>query len=163
MGVEYENRFKQAIRRHMPNTQYVVCKEKTIGDIEETEYYVYSKLDLVEIGGRSWQAARFKTRPMPGCCGVLLVYYLVPTKGREEVVPELVETIGIAAQAAGYGMLMFTQKLKSPLCGILEKADYLNTPFINGKTGNKLNVYLKVLAQKPKEPPKPRYDDEWDD
>jgi hypothetical protein len=110
-----------------------------------------------------WNKARqkvvsFRARPLPGCCGTLVVYYLRPStrlslKKQARVYQQTMSRILAAAHAAKYGQLMMTLLLESEEARLaletLEERDLYELAFEsyeNGKTGNEVVVYMWKLS-----------------
>ena len=88
----------------------------------------------------------FRARMLPGCCGVLVVYYLRPQRAKNQVKifkQTLATIIKVAAQTK-YGAVMLTQTAGS--LGYQALFDYPNMSsipdFINGKTRNYVGVFV---------------------
>lgn len=103
--------------------------------------------------GQLANSISFRARPMPGCCGVLVVYYLRPNSTLEakEAARLYKETVGLileAAKAAKYGMVAMSLLSNShQAIKILREQNFTDCSFINGKTGNGVVMLLKNLEQ----------------
>src|SRR5208337_2425469 len=142
MGIQHTSEFTSKLHQ-ISKKYYVIAEERwNKEDVGETLYTFHSHADGSIVG-------RFQARVMPGCCGILLVYYL-RANGKKAVdrFSELFTLIQKAASAAKFGATLYTQVVDSQGYSILlkieantlegENADF----FTNHKTGNEIKVFL---------------------
>lgn len=86
----------------------------------------------------------FRVRPLPGCCGVLTVYYLRPSgKNKVTTFKKWVLIILKAAGLARFGQVIFTQKAASEGADVLSRLPSgVRVPFTNWKTKNAVETFL---------------------
>jgi len=99
----------------------------------------------------------FRARPLPGCCGVLVVYYVRPKefKGKifkrtsKEIFTQTIKAVLEAAKAGKYASVLMTLLVSSNEAEeVLEYAGfYASNGMRNAKTGNLLRVFTKDLEQ----------------
>ena len=123
-------------------------------DSKARSYTLYSRRT-----GKSFVS--FVAQRLPGCCGVLVIYYLRPVniKNAAAVFKDTLKQIVKAAGQAKYGAVLLTQTHAS--CGftaLTAVESVLN--FTNWRTGNRICTYL-INTDAPKERPKaPVFDGE---
>lgn len=90
------------------------------------------------------QLISFRARPLPGCCGVLVVYYVRPSSKAENPQDLFTATIRVileAAKHADYGCVqMSLVETSDEAIELLKHEGFENlfNPMRNGKTGNML-------------------------
>jgi hypothetical protein len=110
----------------------------------------------VGIKGVSSNVLTFRARPLPGCCGVLVAYYIRPSHlkaaQQERLFKQTVEWIIEAASYAKFGAVLFTQVADSNgakmLTGAVKEGVVTNN-FTNWKTGNELRAYVALTPKPP--------------
>ena len=93
--------------------------------------------------------AQFQLQQMPGCCGVLVVFYVNVNPWTKENFQKVLKSIAEAAYQAGFGSLLMAQVVHKDEIwqGLPWK---VSEPFVNAKSGNRV-VYLTLdLGQKEK-------------
>ena len=161
MSAIHHNEFTEQFYKVVPKGQYLRDNKIPYSeDKTEREYTLYNT--------KHTKLVSFRARALPGCCGVLVVYYLRPNNLKaglletaEEkqlrVFEETLELIRIAAGKAKFGTLLLTQTESS----IGGKTGY--TPvasFVNWKTKNKVLVYQVETPEPPVEAKKGKFEGE---
>ena len=108
-------------------------------DKTEIQYTLHSTKDATCI-------CTFNARPLPGCCGVLVVYYLRPDTRMKEakqkkLFQKVFSAILLAAGRAEFGLVMMTQTKGSFGASILTKCNSYEFEFVNPKTGHAVVTY----------------------
>jgi hypothetical protein len=154
MGIYHAVGFTEQIHR-LSKKHYCKDEQWNKEDLSEREYKLESRKDGNII-------ASFRARALPGCCGVLVVYYLRPgvTKrglfhqSAESIFKETLELIIQAAGKAKFGAVLLTQTLNSTGAKVLGEmlGCHIET-FTNWKTKNKVSTYLFPTVHKATKPP----------
>jgi len=112
-------------------------------DQTEREYSIYNL--------QNKRVVVFRARALPGCCGVLVVYYLRPSEigSAMGTFKKTLKLIMKAASKAHFGLVMLTQTVDSTGDTILKA---MSTPvtWTNWKTKNNINTY-QLTTEKPKD------------
>lgn len=131
----------------------LILRDEPVSYSDDKTEHGYS-LSYVPITGEKLKPViSFRARPMPGCCGVLMVYYLRPSnvpdaKEAEELYKDTLKAICYAAKAADYGMVCMSLLATSvSAMNILLAEGFTEDRFINGKTGNEVVLLHKDLKQ----------------
>lgn len=142
MGVTHTEKFSDHLQRALPDGFYLDwSKPDTYAEDKVLrKYNIKSKED-----GQTYAA--FSARPLPGCCGVLTVFYLtLGDKATIETALKWLDVISTAGSDAGYGSLLMTLFAASPLAKTLASTSgWQSAQFTNHKTSNVLLVLTKVL------------------
>lgn len=124
--------------------------------VEKQEYGDTTE-QLYELWSGDKQVVSFRARALPGCCGVLVVYYLRPSRTLSveqatKLYTETVEIIVRAAVKAKYGAIEMTllATSKAALNILNQTHGFAMLPFINGKSGNEVVHLFKSLGQERK-------------
>ena len=159
MAAIHATGFTEQLFRVLPKNVYLRTSTPYTDDKTETQYDVHDRKTHGKI-------VTFRARQMPGCCGVLVVYYLRPVgsmrkTGRffarmpEDVFLEYAELIIKAAGLAKNGQVIFTQIVESAGAKTLQKLclgdKYCRSEFTNWKTNSKVYTFL-FLTEQPKKP-----------
>lgn len=113
-------------------------------DATEKEYIYYQEGEKL---------ISFRARPLPGCCGVLVVYYVRPASKIDNPQALFTATIKVileAAKKAEYGCVqMSLLETSDEAISLLQNEGFENlfNPIRNGKTGNLIVVLGKDLDQ----------------
>lgn len=108
-------------------------------DKTEREYNILDR--------RSRGVVSFRARPLPGCCGILVVYYLRPDRNSKDAQKVFTDTLNLIVEAAGgakYGAVLLTQTVDSAGHRALSEAaagPAVTCRFVNFKTGNEIVTY----------------------
>lgn len=151
MGAIHATGFTEQMHRVMPAGFYLKDKSPiydNTADKTEVEYTVFVKRSGTKL-------LSFRARPLPGCCGVLVVYYLRIEHGIKDpvrVFEAFVQLILTAGSRAKFGQLIFTQTSESAgERSLMKLSTRFCSLFTNWKTGNLINTIL-VPTAKPEEP-----------
>jgi hypothetical protein len=139
MGAIHAIGFTEQMHIVLPGSMYLRSTNYDKAD-DRTEY---SYTVMNKKTGKS--VATFRARPLPGCCGVLVVYYLRPSvdKTAEKVFGSLVVLILKAAGQAKFGQVIFTQANGSTGAKILSVfGSRIVAHFTNWKTKNGILTFL---------------------
>jgi branched-subunit amino acid transport protein AzlD len=135
MGAIHATGFTEQLYKRAPGKFYVRdSKVEYSKDETEREYILGDKKSDAEI--------RFRARPLPGCCGVLVVYYLRPSgfKNQTKAFNEALSLIIDAAGKAKFGNVLLTQTVGS--LGYQTLNDGIGKfLFTNWKTNNQIGVF----------------------
>jgi hypothetical protein len=122
------------------------------GDKTERCYSIYDKKTNKKI-------IVFRARPLPGCCGVLVVYYLRPqggtsAQGIQVFKSTLMSLIVPAAGNAKFGAVMLSQ-VDGSLGDSAMSISALSSNFVNHKTAHSVHIYcIHTVYIAPKTKPK---------
>lgn len=104
-------------------------------DKTERQYSIY--------GRKGGLVVEFRARPLPGCCGILVVYFLRPAHDAKEPQKVFTDTLALIMEAAGmakFGCVLLTQATESE--GYKALNDGMGKfLFTNWKTSNKIAVF----------------------
>lgn len=122
-------------------------------DKTERQYSIYNR--------RGRLVVEFRARPLPGCCGVLVVYYLRPAHDAKEPQKVFTDTLSLIAEAAGlakFGSVLLTQTQDSSGFRAFTSSGWhsdlpVQPEFTNWKTGSRVSVFM-ILTKAPPEAPK---------
>lgn len=153
MSVTHDETFTEKLFQACPRNMYVRDFKVESEDKTERSYTFYSRKG-VRIGS-------FRARRLPGCCGVLAVYYLRPStndpKQAKATFQRLLSVITNAAQAALYGAILLTQTAGSTgqmaLSELAGAAGVNTSTFRNWRTNNTVITYVIHTAD-PRKPEK---------
>jgi hypothetical protein len=107
----------------------------------ERKYALVNRSDYKKVAGMTIQS-------LPGCCGVVLLSNFNGAKAED--IAKFIDIACEAARKAGYGYALLTLRAESRILEVLTTGDFHRTGFLNGKTGNQVTVYGRVLPQQPK-------------
>lgn len=152
MSAIHPNSFTEALFKEVQalSWQRYYLRVETLGysdDKTERSYVLVDKLS-----GKA--ACTFRARPLPGCCGVLVVYYLRPAVSSN--ISFFKKTLRLIEKAAGrarYGCVLLTQTDASAGYTAMDSAP--QWAFVNWKTNNGVGVFLRAVG---KTAPKPAPD-----
>lgn len=135
MGAIHAENFSDGLHRTAPKKYYVRSLKLDYSDDKTERKYTVKEMKT----GNT--VATFNARPLPGCCGVMVVYYLRPVSKIVKTFREILAWIDKAASVAKYGAVVFTltdgeiaDELRA--CPLFA----LNT-FVNHKTGNQIQMF----------------------
>lgn len=162
MGALHHDDFTEQMFKQMPKTMYLRTNGvRHSDDATEREYNLFERDTH-----KKWIS--FRARRLPGCCGVLVLYYLRPDKelGSSKQRSVFLETLAMVQRAAGLsklGMVLMTQTMDSAGDRALDGQPAVGK-FVNWKTNNTIRTYV-FYTEKPPAPPKPepKFDDEFGD
>lgn len=150
MGAIHHNQFTEELYKIIPKGMYLRDNSNKYSDDQtERTYRLYNK--------KHREIASFRARALPGCCGVLVVYYLrpAPCKRQEDSITVFRDTLEGIVQAAGmakFGAVLLTQVVGSlgynALCN-----NNNSLRFTNWKTDNTVATF-QISTKRPEEPPK---------
>ncbi|MDE1766612.1 MAG: hypothetical protein KGI27_10140 [Thaumarchaeota archaeon] len=142
MGAVHANNFTSELYLIKGPGQLRVSPVKYSDDSTEYQYEYW------KVGAKPKRLISFRARPLPGCCGILVVYYVRPDGGRESWYSTMIAVFD-AAKKAGYATLMLSLLQSSQeALEDLQKAGYiLSKPMVNKKTGNPLVLAYIDLKQ----------------
>lgn len=150
MGAVHVGDFSEQMFRAIPATYYVRVELPYSDDRTERTFIVWHRS---LIGNKHTKFATFRARALPGCCGVLCIYYLRPTSTGKGARGDFLKALGWiekAAALAKYGSVLLTQTMGTT--GQEALGEPLHT-FTNHKTGNVLALYNRatvvVVKKKP--------------
>jgi H+/gluconate symporter-like permease len=159
MGAIHATGFTEQMHAVLPGNVYL--KATNYEQAEDKTEYSYT------IIRKSTQTtfATFRARPLPGCCGVLVVYYLRPSyknpKTAEKTFKDVAEMIIDAAGRARFGQVIFTQTVASSGERVLNSMKMNGiVMFTNWKTGNKVCTITFQTHEPPKAKTIPNFDGE---
>jgi hypothetical protein len=90
----------------------------------------------------------FQIQQMPGCCAVLVVFFVRPIEPTRENFLKILSKIEVAAKSAGFGSLLMAQVGTEADWNWMFLAGWiLSEPFTNAKSGNKVLYLTKDLGQ----------------
>ena len=98
----------------------------------------------------------FKLQQMPGCCAVLIAFYIDVEPWTQEAFDAVLRAIEEAAYHAGFGSLMMAQVThpykadKAPWTLCLDRGWGITNSFVNAKSGNYVAYLTKDLGQQGK-------------
>ena len=142
MGYTHNTGFETAVNQVLPGRMYAVfqhCEKMP----QQSEVVLYTK-------GNGHTYARFMAQSLPGCCGVLVLYY-VEGYGRTQQTTlkravDCVDVVCKAAKRAKYGCVLMTQRVDSAIVAVLPQELWRSAPvFVNGKTDRKLVMLYHLI------------------
>lgn len=160
MGAVHHDDFTEQMFKQVPEGMYLRTRAVQYSDdVMEREYMLFAR-DTHE----KWIS--FRARRLPGCCGVLVVFYLRPTehaKKGKEVFMDTFFRIKTAAGLAKLGSVLLTQTKGSLGQELLSKSSlgHMEFSFVNWKTDNEIVGYSFNTTPPPKPAPVRKFDDEW--
>lgn len=95
----------------------------------------------------------FRLQQMPGCCAVLIAFYIDIEPYTQEAFDALLQAIEEAADAAGFGsvqmaQVLYKQDARLEPWGLALKRDWrMSASFVNAKSGNAVVYLTKDLGQ----------------
>lgn len=164
MGALHHDDFTEQMFKLVPEGMYLRTNGvRHSDDGTEREYHFYERKTH-----KQWIS--FRARRLPGCCGVLVLYYLRPDKDLDAkkqrvLFLEVLSMVVLGAGFAKLGTVLMTQTVDSAGDRALVSAGFKPImPFVNWKTGNSISCWSFVTT-KPPAPPKsaPKFDDEYGD
>ena len=115
--------------------------------------YSYWKLPGKLVKSKLAELISFRARPLPGCCGILVVYYVRPrvVKDGPALFSATMDSIINAAKAAGYASVLMSllETSKEALATVTGKGFSSTVPMINRKTHNGVVTLQLDLKQEP--------------
>lgn len=154
MSAQHSEDFSEKFYQRCPLFKHVRDERVAYSDDKtERSYTIYDR--------KFNRLCAFRARRLPGCCGVLVIYYLRPTTTKERaaiaVFQKTLEWIRLAAGDAKYGAILLSQVVGSAGYEALEAARMANqaSDLTNHRTKNRLRVYL-IETIPPKEPKAPK-------
>jgi hypothetical protein len=141
MGAKHSDTFTDHLQRVVPDGFYLNWTKPTQYDEDK----VLRKYDVI-VKADGGTAISFSARTLPGCCGVLTVFYL--NIQRDATIEKALAWLGMlkeAASNAGYGSMLMSLHSNSPLAGALKENGWVSAPFLNHKTGNNITILSAVL------------------
>jgi hypothetical protein len=123
-------------------------------DSTEEQYELYDK--------RHNKVVTFRARPLPGCCGVLVVYYLRPDRSAKDPQKVFTDTLALIVEAAGkakFGAVLMSQTADSAGFAALYAQQH-GSQFTNWKTNHRVGVFVLETAAPVEEPKKAAFDGE---
>jgi len=160
MGATHTNSFTDAmfcaVNKGFLRGMYLRVENFRV-DTTEREFKLISK--------KQKEIIRFFARPLPGCCGVLVVSYLRPGNAEKDPEKVFAATLQLIVKAAGdakFGTVQLTQVGNSTGYNALrDELHILPTyTFTNYKTGNTVGVFFLGTEAPPPEPKGTRFDGE---
>jgi|SRR5271157_810740 len=144
MGAIHANEFTECLYKEIGLLKYLRDNSLEYSDDKtERQYTIFSRC--------SNPIVNFRARPLPGCCGVLVVYYLRPTQTKNSL-KVFRATLSLIVKAAGkakFGLVILSQTINSPIYDILKNA-HLTTQFTNWKTKNQVGIFTIKTTYKEK-------------
>jgi hypothetical protein len=145
MGNNHRSEFEEYFKRNLPNGMDCAVREPLKDDTDRVmrTYRIFNRKTRNHV-------ASFNARQMPGCCGILCVYYLRPIGQpaiQTKVFSQFVSLIVKAAEQSEFGTVMFTQVIDSIGYNILKLiVDKTGKPasihtFTNWKTKRRVSVF----------------------
>jgi hypothetical protein len=105
----------------------------------------------------------FRARPLPGCCGVLVVYYLRPSRDSKEPQKVFTDTLNLIVEAAGlakFGSVLLTQTVDTAGSAATAAMAKPSAFFTNWKTNNRIGLFVLETKAPEAEPKKAAFDGE---
>lgn len=124
-------------------------------DKTEREYMIFDRKGRLVVG--------FRARPLPGCCGILVVYYLRPGSAVKEPQKVFTDTLDLILEAAGLskiGSVLLTQTVDSLGFKALASSTQPRALFTNWKTSNNVGVFMLETAAPAEEAKKANFSSE---
>lgn len=148
MGAIHEDGFTiELYKRPIPDGTHL--RDWPVSYSDDKTEHEYALCDMTGKRLVTWRA-----RLLPGCCGILTVYYLRPNSDQTLAKAQLwyektVELIIAAAHVAKLGMIIMSLLGTSqPAIKALEKQGFcLTQTFVNGKTGHNVCFLTRDLQQ----------------
>ena len=143
MGAIHADNFTEALYKVIQRGYFLRDSEVKYSDDKTERLYDLWRRKLV--GDKHEKLATFRARALPGCCGVLVVYYLRPTQvgSAAKIFNLTFELIRKAAGKAKFGAVLLTQTRPSTGEGILDaKTGGFRSMFTNWKTRNEISTFL---------------------
>lgn len=145
MSAYHTNQFSAQLPKFVGARYYVTVAEPDKQDIHRT-YQLHEKRNGRVVAG-------FTATPLPGCCGVLVVYRLIaplhPNQtdlNQTDLLNYFLSAATKAAEAAKFGALVCTSFANVPIA--LGSSSSV-TEFVNGKTRNNLKLMLRTFNHEP--------------
>jgi len=155
MGAIHANTFTNELYRNIPRGNYLRDKRAYSEDQTERVYKIYNK--------RHEEVVSFRARPLPGCCGVLVVYYLRPnSSSRKSNTETFQETLTLIVRCAGlakFGNVLLTQTTGSAGYDTLVSSGS-SFKFTNWKTRNDVVTFQITTTPPPADEPVARFEGE---
>jgi hypothetical protein len=143
MSAIHPNDFTEALYKRVSSSRYFlqVDSREFSDDKTEVNYVLRNRKTL--FNDKNSTIATFRARPLPGCCGVLVVYYLRPTDGKAKTFSSVFSLILKCAGDAKYGAVLMSQRYHSIGHTCLKAVPRQMTfhEFVNPKTKNLITMF----------------------
>lgn len=151
MGAVHANNFTEALYLVKGPGQLRVESIKYSDDKTEMTYE-YWKVSTGLLA-KSSPLISFRARPLPGCCGILVLYYVrLRTVDKGEIFAKTIEAAVTAAKQAGYASIIMSllDSSKDAIGIVTSKGFNSSTPMVNKKTDNAVVTLQLDLKQEKK-------------